>query len=431
MGQGVSGATVGTPGRHAHRRRGVASLLAMLYLVVFAALALGFYATTNVASQLSANERRGVEAQYAVDSGIQLLRYHLNAVNIPGGLTSIQAFEELYTQLAARLEPTGNLNGLKLGYRASTATVPGEIRIPDRPTDVIALTPGGPGFRAVITDASPNISVKFTSSNRSATGAVGAARAVKLTFQRAPKPYALVGINSLTLSGNAYTDSYDASKGAYDPTKARAAGSIGSNGNIKLTDYVKINGDVRYGKTSTVTVASTVTVKGMAAPVTTPIAYPSVTLPPAGTYTDLGDVNMSGGTSTMGGGTYVINNLTLGGTAKITWTGPVKLYIKSSYNVSGGVVINTYQNLPFNRQLYFLPTCTTATWSGTNVCVGDLYAPDTSFVVSGSVEKLGRIIAKSIDNSSSGGMHYDESLPAPNGQISFAPVPNSYLEVAP
>ena len=31
----------------------------------------------------------------------------------------------------------------------------------------------------------------------------------------------------------------------------------------------------------------------------------------------------------------------------------------------------------------------------------------------------------SINNSSSGGMHYDESLPAPNGQISYSPVPSS------
>jgi hypothetical protein len=407
------------------RRRGIASVLAMLYMVIFAALALGFYATVSIAAQLSANERRGTEAQFAVESGIQFLRYHLNAVNIPGGLTSDQAFEELYMQLAGRLEPTGNLGGKKLGYRPSAPGNPGEIRIPDLAPDRISFTANGPGFRAVITDSTPNVTVKFVGS------AGSTARAVKLTFQRAPKPYVLVGINGVTLSGGAYTDSYDASKGAYDPTKARQGGSIGSNGNVTINDTAKVNGDIRFGATSTLTVAPTATVNGMAAPVTSPIAYPSVTMPPAGTYTDLGDVNNSGGTSTVAGGTYVINNLTLSGTAKVVWTGPVKLYIKSSYNVSGSVQISTFNNLPVNRQIFFLPTCTNATWTGTNVCVGDLYAPDTNFTVSGSVEKHGRIIAKTINNSSSGGMHYDESLPAPNGQISYAPIPNTYLEVAP
>ena len=408
-------------------RRGITSLLAMLYLVIFAALALGFYATTNVSAQLSANERRASEAQQAAESGIQFLRYHLSAVNVPGGLTPEQTFEQLYTQLAARLHGKGNMGGKTLGYRATVGGVPGEIRVPDSPNDSIALTPGGVGFRAVITDASPNLSGKFVGSVRGAA----TARAIKLQFQRAARPYVLVGINGVTLSNSAFTDSYDASKGPYDPAKARANGSIGSNGNITVADTAKVNGDVRYGSSSTVSIAPGATVNGMAAPITSPIQYPSVTLPPAGTYVDLGDVNNSGGTQTVAGGTYVINNLTLSGTAAITWTGPVKLYIKSSYNVSGSVVINTYQNLPVNRQIYFLPTCKLASWSGTNVCVGDLYAPDTDFSVGGGVEKRGRIIAKSITNSSTGGMHYDESLPAPSSVISFTPEPKSYLEVAP
>ena len=399
----------------------------MLYLVIFAALALGFYATTNISAQLSANDQRAAEAQQAAESGLQFLRYHLNAVQIPGGLTPEQSFEQLYTQLNARLAATGNFTGKSIGYRATAGGVPGEIRIPNLAADSILLTPKGPGFRAVITDGSPTLSVKFVGVARGQA----TSRAFKINFQRAPKPYVLVGINGVTLSGSAFTDSYNASKAAYDPTKAGAGGSVGSNGNIAIADTVRVNGDVRYGTASTVTVAPSAFVNGMAAPVTSPIQYPSVTLPPAGTYVDLGDVHNTTGTQTVAGGTYVINNLTLGGNAKITWTGPVKLYIKSSYTVSDSVIIETYQNLPQNRQLYFLPTCRTANWSGKNVCVGDLYAPDTDFTVIGQVEKFGRIIAKSINNSSSGGMHYDESLPAPNGQISYAPVPSSYLEVAP
>ena len=153
-------------------------------------------------------------------------------------------------------------------------------------------------------------------------------------------------------------------------------------------------------------------------------------MPAVGTYTDLGDLTMSSGTQTVPGGTYVIGKLALSGTAKIVWSGPVKLYIKTSYSVTQNVVITTYNNLPVNRQLYFLPTCATATWSGTNVCVGDLYAPDTAFTISGTVEKFGRVIAKSINNSSTGGMHYDESLAAPNGQASYTPDLDTYLEVS-
>ena len=419
-------------GKHGRERRGVAAVLAMLYLVLFASLALGFYAQVTTSAQLAGNERRAAEAQVAAESGARFLQFQLNAVNIAGGLTSDQAFSQLYSQLKSRLEGTGNLGGKLLGYTAAAGGNPAEIRIPDGATDYIALRTGGPKFRAVITDAAPKIKVKFIGLSGSPTGGAGISRAFELQFQRAPRHYALIGINGVTMSGSAFTDSYDASKGPYAAATARSMGSIASNGNVTLSNTARVSGDVRYGSASTLSVAPTATITGMSLPMTSTAAYPSVTLPPAGTYTDLGDVNNSGGPPQyVSGGTYVINNLTLSGTAKIIWQGPVKLYIKSSYNVSGSVEITTYQNLPVNRQLYFLPTCTTATWSGTNVCVGDLYAPDTDFTVSGGVQKMGRIVAKSINNSSTGGMHYDESLPAPNNQISFTPVADSYLEVRP
>jgi hypothetical protein len=409
----------------------VAAVLAMLYLVLFASLALGFYAQVTASAQISGNERRAAEAQIAAESGARFFQFHLNAVNIAGGLSSDQAFAQLYSQLKSRLEGTGNLGGKLLGYTPGAAGVPAEIRVPDAATDYVSLKAGGPRFRAVITDAAPRVKVKFVGLSGSPTGGAGISRAFELQFQRAPRHYALIGINGVTMSGGAFTDSYDATKGAYAAATARSMGSIASNGNVTLSNTAKVCGDVRYGAAATLSVAPTALITGMSLPMTSTAAYPSVTLPPAGTYTDLGDVNSSSGTQYVAGGTYVINNLTLSGTAKIVWQGPVKLYIKAGYNVSGDVQISSYQNLPVNRQLYFLPTCTTASWSGTNVCVGDLYAPDTDFTVTGSVQKMGRIVARSINNSSSGGMHYDESLPAPNDQISYTPVANTYLEVRP
>jgi hypothetical protein len=403
----------------------------MLYLVLFASLALGFYAQVTASAQLAGNERRAQEAQVAAESGARFLQFHLNAVNIAGGLSTDQSFAQLYSQLKSRLEGTGNLNGKLLGYTPASAGVPAEIRIPDASTDYISLRTGGPRFRAVITDAGLRVKVKFVGLAGGTNGGAGLTRAFEVQFQRAPRHYALIGVNGVTMSGGAFTDSYDASKGPYSAATARSNGSIGSNGNVTLSDTARVKGDVRYGAGATLSVAPTAAITGMSLPMTSTAAYPSVTLPPAGSYTDLGDVNNSSGTQYVSGGTYVINNLTLSGTAKIVWQGPVKLYIKSSYNVSGDVQISTYQNLPVNRQLYFLPTCTTATWTGTNVCVGDLYAPDTNFTISGGVQKLGRIVAKSINNSSTGGMHYDESLPAPNEQVSYTPVANTYLEVRP
>ena len=135
--------------------------------------------------------------------------------------------------------------------------------------------------------------------------------------------------------------------------------------------------------------------------------------------TDLGDINMSSGSSSLPGGNYVIGSLYMGGTASHTWTGPVNLYFRRNYVIDGDAVINTYQYKPANRKMFFLPTCTTARWSGSHSCVADMYAPDTDFTVSGSADLYGRIVAKSIVVSGTGGMHYDQDLP-PVGQNSSA-----------
>lgn len=225
--------------------------------------------------------------------------------------------------------------------------------------------------------------------------------------------YTMIGLNGITFNGNGYTDSYNASQGPYSAGSAHHKGSISSNGNINLSGSVKIDGDARCGVGMTTTIQGSATVTGLNAPLGAVVKFPSVTLPSS--YTSLGDINMSSGTVSIAGGTYYLNNLTLSGSATVIWTGPTVLYIGNSYNVSGNASITTYQNLPANRILNFLPSCTSASWTGTNQCVGELYAPDTDFTISGTVDMYGRVTAKSLTVGGTAGLHYDESLSPAGG----------------
>jgi hypothetical protein len=397
----------------------VASLLAMLFLVLFSILAVGFAEATMLNAQISRNERFFQNARSSAESGIGFVRYQLGAMTLPAGTTSANLLANVAARLGSALNGTPNMGG------STVAVTGGAIYLPSQ-TGWVTVDKGSMSrFRATITQSGNNLVV--TSRGSCADGSV--VRGVQLQFAPASKPYALIGLSSLTLNNGAFSDSYDATKGAYTAATARSIGSVASNGNVAINNTSKVNGDVRYGMASTLSVANSAIITGVAAPLSRTMSYASVTLPPAGSYTDLGDMSMSSGTMNVPGGTYVLNSLTLSGTARVNWTGPVKLYIKSSYSVTGGVVITTYNNLPINRQLFFLPTCATATWNGTNVSMGELYAPDTTFTIAGSVEMMGRVTAKSITNSSSGGMHYDESLPAPNGQASYMPLMSTYLEV--
>ena len=53
-------------------RRGVASVLAMLYLVIFSTLALGFFASTTLSTQIAGNDRR---TWFAIARGLRCKRF--------------------------------------------------------------------------------------------------------------------------------------------------------------------------------------------------------------------------------------------------------------------------------------------------------------------------------------------------------------------
>ena len=101
-------------------RRGVASMLAMLYLVLFSVLAVGFYATTTVSSQLSRNEQRVVEAELAADVGLDFMRFALYQLIIPSSAPSANLLTLVHGDLVGLLEQTGNLGTNTVSHSGST-----------------------------------------------------------------------------------------------------------------------------------------------------------------------------------------------------------------------------------------------------------------------------------------------------------------------
>src|SRR3954452_15868901 len=91
------------------RRRGITSAIAMIFLVTMALMALGFYAMTTTATQLSKNDRRTAKSLMAAESGIQFMRNRLAHVNIPAGTASANLLTELYNDLSVDGNIVGNI----------------------------------------------------------------------------------------------------------------------------------------------------------------------------------------------------------------------------------------------------------------------------------------------------------------------------------
>ena len=318
---------------YAKQRRGFAAVLAMIFLVLMAVIAVGFVEQSTLSAEVARNESDMASSQIAAESGMQWIRYQMGNINLPYGTSKANVLARVSTQLGVALNGTPNMGG------KTVAVTSGTIYLPSSTTWITLDSAAKTRFQTTITQVAGTTTLVVTCRGMSGTSTVS--RAVRMKYQPSAGVYGLMGLSSMSMSLNAFTDSYDATLGTYSAATARKKGTIASNGNIALSNNAKVNGDARAGVGMSTTLLNSATVTGRNAPATQNYTFPSVTLP--ATYTTLPDINMSSGTQVVPGGVYFINNLTLSGTAHITWSGPTILYIGTTYNVSGNVIIDTYQ----------------------------------------------------------------------------------------
>jgi hypothetical protein len=215
--------------------------MAMLYLVVFSTLALGFYAATITASQVAANERTSQAAQLAAESGFGFLRYHLSALDIVAGTKPDKILEEVYQQLRVRLDGSPNLGTSVVGYDGNTITIP--------ETGYVSLDrTGTQRFRITLSQAGDMLEAKVI--GRGGTVTIG--RGVKIKFQKANNATAIFNYG-VASRGTVVTSGASTITGLTDPTK----GSILST-NTSTASPVRIMGKEVSGDISTVSSTASV-----------------------------------------------------------------------------------------------------------------------------------------------------------------------------
>ena len=121
---------MGTRARIIHRPRGSAAVMAMVFLVLFTCLAIGFFYSVTTSVQIANNERSAAQAQLAAESGLQFLRYQLATLDIPPNTADNAMAAEVAGDLTAKLGNTANL-----GANASITRNGNVITIPSITTD--------------------------------------------------------------------------------------------------------------------------------------------------------------------------------------------------------------------------------------------------------------------------------------------------------
>jgi hypothetical protein len=223
----------------------------MLYMVIFSVMALGFYAATTTASQVASNERTSLAALLSAESGTQFLRYHLSALDIKAGLTPDKIFEQVYQQLAERLEPTANLNGGVVGYDGNTISIPQSGYVKIDPS-------GAQKFRITMTRAGDILVARVVGRG----GSVSLGRGLEFRFQKANNATAIFNFGvasrgSVSTSGSStVTGLTDASNGSILSTNTTSGMPVSIMGK-------EVSGDISLvSKTASVQFGSNVSIGG-------------------------------------------------------------------------------------------------------------------------------------------------------------------------
>jgi hypothetical protein len=247
------------------------------------------------------------------------------------------------------------------------------------------------------------------------------------------------GCGAITISGNAYTDSFDSSHGTYAQTKQLSNGHIGVSGNATLNGSATVNGSIfalntTVGQCRNGTPGITLSGKATATAGYVQLsAVPVFAVPPPvtpgsqdfqfttnanlgpGSY---GNITVTGNkTLTLSPGTYNINSLTLTGNSvlMVSPAGPININfagnnVSKAIDLTGGSISNP-SGIPLNFQLIYQGNLATDV-SGGSSTYAVLYAPNAPASLHGGSDWFGAIVVGTLDDSGGVAIHYDRSLAA-------------------
>jgi hypothetical protein len=221
-------------------------MLAMLFLILFSVLAIGFYASSNMSAQVARNERVASDAQLAAESGLAFMRYHLGKIDVPLTTANESLFPLVTSQLATQLNGTTNMGS------KTVEDVSGVITIPSATTWMSLDSAGKQKCRATVTQSGAFLILTVIGQGPDPS----ITRTIRIKFQKAPRASALFNYG-VASKGKIVTSGSSRIIGQGDP----ARGSILSTNMTDPTPII-INGKEVSGDISIVNPSGNVSYSG-------------------------------------------------------------------------------------------------------------------------------------------------------------------------
>ena len=244
------------------RRRGSTAILAMLFIMLFAALAVGFISTVTTSVSVAGNEQSTSRAMMACDSGMQFMKYHLATLGIPPATPPSQLFDKVYQQLGTKLN---NYPNMPAGARTIDLAENGTcIRIPGGTTSWIGVDGDGGGFRAEIRKLQAGEKIEVRVYGRHGGNAAGV-RGLKLDYANFPNPaaifnYGVASKSKISMNGNVTIRGTPGNEQMGSVLSAHTATSVP----LTMTGSPQISGHVSFvNPNATPSISSSATIAGL------------------------------------------------------------------------------------------------------------------------------------------------------------------------
>lgn len=221
------------------RRRGIASALAMLYLVLFSTLAVGFFAAFTLAVETAYNERGARRALASAESGMEFIRYHLWALNIQHDTPPDELFDRVYDQLGTALNGSANLQGANIARSGDTILIPGD------PTKYITINGEGESFRITIERSGKELIVSAVGKTAGGVTTSSLGRAVRLRYGIFEKPssifdFGVASKSAINMIGNTQI------LGSPDPASGSVLSTASVDYPLTMGSNCEISGEVSF-----------------------------------------------------------------------------------------------------------------------------------------------------------------------------------------
>jgi hypothetical protein len=221
----------------------------MLFLVLFATLAVGFYTATAMEVKISGNDSKIVQARDAADGGMRYMRYQLGQISMPAVIPS-GIMNALATQLGNQLNGSSNMRG----YTVQNSS--GTIYIPAQNQWMTIDSSTGSKFNATITLSGTALVVTVNGAGKSST----ITRSIQLQFQQVPLSgnifnYGIASASEITMGGNVKVTGSPSTAGTVLSATAGLAP-------LTLNGSPSISGDYSYVNPLGVNVYGTGTIAG-------------------------------------------------------------------------------------------------------------------------------------------------------------------------